>query len=84
MDNKDNYRIRLLDAVTTYELEMIVNEMCNELCIIIELLDIRYYQKLVNRINGYNYYVEMKLEWIDELLSYLEGFSQLGFNESDE
>ena len=84
MDNKDNYRIRLLDAVTTYELEMIVNEMCNELCIIIELLDIRYYQKLVNRINGYNYYVEMKLEWIDELIKYLEDYSQLEFNESDE
>ena len=80
----DNYKARLLESKSRYELEMIINELCNELCIIIELLDIRYYQKLVNRIAVNNDVLELKADWIDELLSYLKDCSQIEFNESDE
>ena len=79
----DNYKARLINAKTRYDLEMIINELCNELCIIIELLDIRYYQKLVNRIQLNNDDLELKADWIDELLSYLKECSQIDFNESD-
>ena len=79
-----NYKDRLMRSNCAYDVESVVNELCNELCIIIELLDIRYYQKLVNRIQVNNDDLELKAYWIGELLSHLIEVSQLDFNESDE
>ena len=78
----DNYKARLLEAKTRYELEMIINELCNELCIIIELLDIRYYQKLLNGIEMARN-KELKIDRIDTLVGSLEIISGLNIKESD-
>lgn len=79
----DNYKARMMNAKTRYELEMIINELCNELCIIIEFINIRYYQILMTKIE-FERNQTHKSYHINDLVDYLVEYSGLEFNEGDE
>lgn len=66
----DNYRDRLIESKNIYDIESVTYELCNELNIIIELLDIRYMHKLFNAIE-LSRSLDDKLDRIDTLINSL-------------